>query len=384
MPYDVVLLPGDGIGPEVLGEGRKVLELACSRAGIAVETTSIPCGGRYFLEHGRDWPEGAEQRCERADLILLGAVGWPATDRPGPVLMPDGRMAGWSAVIGNRTRLDLYANIRPVKLLAGVRHQVHGSHRAVWEAGKVDLVFVRENTEGLHAGIGGVLQPGGVKEVAIDTRVITRKASERIIRKAFELCRERSRGAPQDGVKRVTCIAKDNLLKGCQLFVEVFAEVGRSFPDVEKDYAIVDAFAQALIAQPERYDVCVTTNLFGDILTDLAAVLQGGMGLAVGCNVGDAHGMFEPIHGSAPALAGKDKANPLAMILAVGEGMRWLGRRRGDEALSRAGRAVEDAVVSVISEGSTLTFDLVGEERAARMSEVGEAVRREMGKRLGP
>src|SRR5262249_3642883 len=159
----------------------------------------------------------------------------------------------------------------------------HGVHRGVWEAAKVDMVFFRENTEGLYAGVGGFVGAG--KSVAIDTRVITRASSERIIRRAFELSRKRGRGAPKNGKKRVTCIAKDNVLKGCQLFVDVFGQVGGEFPDVEKDYAIVDAFTQWLITQPEHYDVCVTTNMFGDIVTDLASVLQGGMGLAVGSNV---------------------------------------------------------------------------------------------------
>ena len=383
MTYQVVLLPGDGIGPEVIAEGRKVLELACAKRQIAIETTTIACGKQYYLAHGREWPLGSEQLCDRADLLLLGAVGWPSPDGRGPVMMPDGRMAGWSAVLGNRTRLDLYGNLRPVRLLAGVQHRLHGSHRQVWQAGKVDMVFVRENTEGLYAGMGGVLQRKGVSELATDTRVITRKASERVIRRAFEAAHERGRGAPQDGKKRVTCIAKHNVLRGCQLFVEVFEQVGREHPDVEQEVAIIDAFAQSVLTQPEHYDVCVTTNLFGDILTDLASVLQGGMGLAVGCNVGDEHGMFEPIHGSAPELAGRDKANPMAMILAVSEGMRWLGGRRADRALLGASEAVRDAVSRVIAEGATLTEDLVGEEHAASMSDVGAAIRKELELRLG-
>jgi 3-isopropylmalate dehydrogenase len=252
----------------------------------------------------------------------------------------------------------------------------------VWQPGKVDIVFYRENTEGLYAGIGGTMQPGGEKSLAIDTRVITRRASERIIRRAFEHSRKRATGAPKDGKKRVTCIAKDNVLRGCQLFVELFGEIGKEYPDIEKDYAIVDAFTQWLITQPEYYDVCVTTNMFGDIVTDLASVLQGGMGLAVGCNVGDEHAMFEPIHGSAPKHSGKDKANPLAMILAVGEGLRWLGERRSDAALVRAAGAIEQAVAAVVAEGKTLTYDLVGEESAAPMSKVGAAVRADLQKRL--
>jgi len=382
MAYDVLLLPGDGIGIEVMREGRLVLEAVAAKTGAKFDLTEVPCGGQYYLEHKRDWPEGSEERCKKADVIFLGAVGWPSPDGRGPVTMGDGKMAGWSPVIGNRMRLDLYANIRPVKLLPGIKHRIHGKNTLVWQPGKVDIVFYRENTEGLYAGIGGTMQPGGEKSLALDTRVITRKASERIIRRAFEHSRRRGTGAPKDGKKRVTCIAKDNVLRGCQLFVEIFGEIGKEYPDIEKDYAIVDAFTQWLITQPEYYDVCVTTNMFGDIVTDLASVLQGGMGLAVGCNVGDEHAMFEPIHGSAPKHAGKDKANPLAMILAVGEGLRWLGERKSDASLGKAATAIEQAVSAVVAEGKTLTYDLVGEEHASPMSKVGEAVRAELTKRL--
>jgi 3-isopropylmalate dehydrogenase len=378
MPYDVVLLPGDGIGREVMREGRKILDEVAARTNARFDMTEIPCGGQYYLEHGRDWPEGSEARCEKADVIFLGAVGWPSPSGRGPVTMEGGKMAGWSPVIGNRGRLNLYANIRPVKLLPGVQQRVHGKHLQVWEPGKVDIVFLRENTEGLYSGVGGITSN---RNTAIDTRVITRSASERIIRKAFEVARTR-KGAPKDGKKRVTCIAKDNVLKGCQLFVEIFANVGAEYPDIEKDFAIVDAFTQWLIGQPEFYDVCVTTNMFGDIVTDLASVLQGGMGLAVGCNVGEEHAMFEPIHGSAPKHAGKDRANPMATILSVAEGLKWLGTRKSDTVLVKAGGAVEDAVAAVIKEGKTLTYDLVGEQRASPMSKVGDAVRAELTKRL--
>jgi 3-isopropylmalate dehydrogenase len=379
MAYHVVVLPGDGTGPEVMAQGLRALA-AVQAAGIAsFEIETIPCGGQYFLKDGaRDWPAGSEERCARADVILLGAVGWPAGDGSGPVTLPDGRMAGWSPVIGNRTRLDLYANVRPVKMYVGVTHRIHGSPRQVWDADKVDLVIVRENTEGLYSGAGGVLAPGGRGKVAIDTRVITRDASERVIRFAFELARQRGKGAPKDAKKRVTCIVKDNVLRGCQLFAEIFREVGAGYPDVEKDVAIVDAFTQWLVGQPEFYDVCVTTNMFGDIVTDLASVLQGGMGMAVGCNVGDRHAMFEPIHGSAPRHAGKDKVNPMAMLLAVAEAMRWLGGRKDDRRLASAGDAVEEAVRLVLQKGAPLTYDLVGPDRAASMSQVGDAVVNEL------
>jgi len=364
-------------------QARSVLDEVSRDTDLKFELEEIPCGGQYYLKHGsRDWPEGSEEKCEKADLILLGAVGWPSPKGKGPVTMASGQMAGWSPVIGNRMRLDLYANVRPVKLWPGVRHRIHGSNVTVWDARKVDMVIVRENTEGLYSGIGGFQMAGGRRNLAVDTRIITRKGSERVIRCAFELSRRRAKGAPKDGKKRVTAIAKDNVLKGCQLFLEVFHEVGAEYPDIEKDTAIVDAFTQWLIGQPEQYDVCVTTNMFGDIVTDLASVLQGGMGMAAGCNIGDEHGMFEPIHGSAPKHAGKNRTNPMAMILAAAEGLRWLGDRKKDPRLVAAGDAIEASIAAIIAAGAPLTYDLAGEEHAASTTDVGAAIRSEVRKRL--
>jgi 3-isopropylmalate dehydrogenase len=372
--YELVLLPGDGIGQEVVAEARALLELLGPSIGVGFALEEIPCGGKFYLEHGtRDWPEGAEERCRAADAILLGAVGWNGPDGA-PVTMPDGKMAGWSPVIGNRLKLDLYANIRPVRCLPGMKHGISGQFASVWRPDKVDMVIIRENTEGLYSGIGE-----RDAQRATDVRVITQRASARVIRKAFELSRERGRGAPGDGKKRVTCIVKHNVLQGCRLFLDVFRQVGAEFPDVEQDVAIVDAFAMFVLTQPERYDVCVTTNMFGDILTDLASVLQGGMGMAVGCNVGDDHAMFEPIHGSAPPLAGKDRANPMAMLGATAEALGWLGLRYGDERLTRARKAIDDAIAQLVERGEPLTTDLGGN---APRSAVAAAVRDEVARRL--
>jgi len=375
MSYLVAALPGDGIGVEVMREGRRVLDSVSKALDIHFEIEEIECGGQYFLKDGqRDWPEGSDKRVRAADLVLLGAVGWPDPSGNGrPVTMANGHMAGWSPVIGTRAELDLYANVRPVKLFPGVPNKIHGVPTKVWDSDKVDMVIVRENTEDLYSGIGGALRRAGATEVAIDTRVVTRKGSERVIRKAFELARGRN-GAPGDGKKRVTCIAKDNVLHGCRFFVEIFHEIGREYPDIEKDTAIVDAFTQWLIQKPEWYDVCVATNMFGDIVTDLASVLQGGMGCAVGANVGDEHGMFEPIHGSAPKHSGKDKANPIAMILAVKEGLAWLAERKGDAALASGASAIEAAVMSLLKDGAPLTYDLAGEANAAPTSVVGTEI----------
>jgi isocitrate/isopropylmalate dehydrogenase len=381
--YEIVVLPGDGIGVEVSTQACALLDVVQARTGVTLNVDEIPCGGRFYLQHGsRDWPEGSEEKCRAADVILLGAVGWPAPDGSGPVTMADGKMAGYSPVIGNRMALNLYANVRPVRLLPGIRHGISGGFQQVWQPRNVDMIMVRENTEGLYSGMGGMLSTEGKHTAATDTRVITRVASERVIRRAFEISRDRGKGAPADGKKRVTCIVKNNVLYGCRLFHEVFREIGAEYPEIEKDVAIVDAFAMWVMIQPERYDVCVTTNMFGDILTDLASVLQGGMGMAVGCNLGDDHAMFEPIHGTAPPLAGKDKANPLAMLLSTGEALGWLGRRFDDERLMRAQRAIEESVAQVVSRGEPLTFDLVGPERGAPLSRVAEVVRDEVSRRL--
>jgi 3-isopropylmalate dehydrogenase len=371
--YDLVLLPGDGIGAEVIAEARGLIDIVATGIGVGFAIDEIPCGGKYYLEHGRDWPEDAEARCRAADAVLLGAVGWAGPDGQ-PVTMTDGKMAGYSPVIGNRIKLDLYANIRPVRCLPGTKHGLSGRFAEVWRPETVDMIIVRENTEGLYSGIAE-----RTDDRATDLRVITRHASERVIAKAFELSRQRGKGAPGDGKQRVTCIVKHNVLTGCRLFLDVFRYVARRYPDVEPDVAIVDSFAMFVLTQPERYDVCVTTNMFGDILTDLASVLQGGMGMAVGCNVGDDHAMFEPIHGSAPALAGRDRANPMAMLLATGEAMAWLGRRFGDDRLATAHRAIDAAVATLVERGEPLTSDLGG---TATRSQVATAIRDEVRRRL--
>jgi 3-isopropylmalate dehydrogenase len=372
--YNLVLLPGDGIGAEVVAEARQLVDEIAAASDVSFAIDEIACGGKFYLEHGtRDWPDDAEARCRAADAILLGAVGWNGPDGQ-PVTMTDGKMAGWSPVIGNRIKLDLYANVRPIRCFAGTKHGLSGRFSEVWSPQNVDMVIIRENTEGLYSGIGE-----RTSDRATDLRVITRRASERVIRAAFELSRARGKGAPADGKPRVTCIVKHNVLQGCRLFLDVFRDVAKDYPEIAQDVAIVDSFAMFVLTQPERYDVCVTTNMFGDILTDLGSVLQGGMGMAVGCNLGDDHAMFEPIHGSAPPLAGRDRANPMAMLLAPGECMRWLGRRFSDERLIRAHVAIEASVAAIVERGEPLTADLGG---SAGTKAVAQAVRDEARRRL--
>ncbi len=364
MAHKLVLLAGDGTGPEVMREAVKVLKSVEDSFGLGFDKIPYPAGGQHYLDTGEEWPDGAFESCKAADAILLGAVGLPNA------VLPNGDLAGIGVLFGLRFGLDLYANVRPTKLYPNVRHKVHDGFKQVWEPGKVDFVIIRENTEGLYTPTRGYLDRGGVKELAIDSRVITRKGAERVIRFAFELAKTRT-GAPADGKHRVTCVDKSNVTAGCRLFRAVYDEVAKAYPTTEKDYAYIDAFLQWLVRSPESYDVAVTSNMFGDIATDLAAVLQGGLGMAAGGNVGDEHGMFEPIHGSAPKYAGKDVVNPTAMILATQMMLEWLGRRKKDPTLLAASETVERAVESVLKEGHVLTYDLGG---SAKCSDMGTAI----------
>jgi 3-isopropylmalate dehydrogenase len=366
--YYIVALPGDGIGPEVLSCALNVLKTAGHMFQIDFQIEEIPCGGHYYAEHELEWPEGSFEKCEKADAILLGAVGHEVDGKtvftkPGKPY-PEPQLAGFAQVILNRQKLNLYANVRPVKLYPGVKHKIHGELKQVWEAGKVDYVVIRENTEDAYTGETDQIADGKVTPIRI-----TRTATERVVRYAFNLARRRNKQ------HKVTCVDKSNIIGAHRFFRDVFREVGQNeFPDLKLDYAYVDAFCQWQIRNPEWYDVVVGPNLVGDIISDNGATTAGGLGLAVGGNIGDEHGMFEPIHGSAPKHAGKDRANPLAAILAAQMMLDWLGARHDDERLQRAAEMVEDAVVALLSEGETLTYDLIGEERASRCSEVGAAV----------
>ncbi len=364
MVYRIVVLPGDGIGPEVIREGVKVVKAVEDLHGVDFELIPYPCGGRYYQETGMEWPEQSFDSCKAADAILLGAIGY--TD----VRLPNGDMAGVNVLFGLRFGLDLYANVRPCKLYPNVPHKIHDKFTQVWKPGQVDFVIIRENTEGLYVPARGWLKRGGVEELTVDNRIITRKGCERVIRFAFETSKKRS-GAPKDGRRRVTCVDKSNVTAGCQLFRKVYDEVASHYRGIERDYALIDAFTQWIIKNPEFYDVAVTTNMFGDIVTDLASVLQGGMGMAAGGNIGEKHAMFEPIHGSAPKYEGQDKVNPLATVLAVHMMLDWLGERRRDKNLIEAAAAVEGAVEGVLKQGKTLTYDLGGK---AKTSQVGDAI----------
>jgi isocitrate/isopropylmalate dehydrogenase len=364
--YAVAVFPGDGTGPEVVREGLKVLAALAEAGPAPWHLTEYPGGGQYYLARGREWEPEAEAAAKSADAILLGAVGWPGAT------LPNGDLAGRALVLGLREGLDLFANVRPCKLYPGVTHRISGKFRDVWAPENVDLVIVRENTEDLYTPARGRLRRGGETEVAIDTRVLTRKGTERVIRFAYELARRRPRGAPEDGARRLTCVDKSNVLEGCRYFRETFDRIGAAeYPEIERDYAYVDAFTQWLVRGPEHFNVVVAPNMMGDIITDLAAVLQGGMGFASGANVGAEHAMFEPVHGSSPKHAGKNQVNPFATFLALEQMLRWLASRHDDRRLVEQADRLEAAVARTLAAGSARTYDQGG---TATTSDAGDRV----------
>ena len=378
--YRLTVLPGDGTGREVTAEARRVIEVFEGNSPMSFEITEIPCGGQYFLETGDEWPEGSFEHCrDNSDAILLGAIGWPGAR------MPNGDMAGGQVILGLRSGLDLYANIRPVKLYQGVQHKVHGEHTQIWDPDLINMVFIRENTEGLYhrllrrsaqAAVGAKDEPLATpefpglegEEVAWDPRPITRRGSERVIRFAFDLAKRRQ---SQQDPQRVTCVDKSNVLDGCRLFRKVFDEIAEEYEDIETQRDYIDAFTMWLVRDPEDLDVVVLPNMFGDIATDLASVLQGGMGMAASANIGDEHMLFEPVHGSSPKYAGQDKVNPIAAISSVQLMFDNLGARHDDPDAVLCADILESAISSHLAEGGVVTYDLGG---SAGTSEVGQAI----------
>lgn len=362
--YSILLLPGDGTGPEVVAQARKVLGVLGENDAAPWQLDERPGGAQYYLKHQKEWEPETEAAAHTADAILLGAVGWPGAT------LPSGDNAGAALVLGLRQSLDLYANVRPCRLYPGVQHKISGRYGEVWAPKDVDMVIVRENTEDLYTPAHGLLRRADETEVAIDTRIITRKGAERVIRYALELAKGRTRGAPEDGVKRVTCIDKSNVMVGCRFFRETFDRLAAGYPDVVKDYAYVDAFTQWLVRNPEHFNVAVATNLMGDIVTDLASVLQGGMGFAAGGNIGDHHAMFEPVHGSAPKYAGQNKVNPFATFLATEMMLRWLADRHHDPRLARQADRLERAIAGVLATGGARTYDQGGNVSTSQAGDV--------------
>ena len=274
-------------------------------------------------------------------------------------------------MIGNRQRLDLFVNLRPIKLYPGVPHKVSGRFMDIWRPEDVDYVVCRENTEDAYSGGADDLLDETGATVGRSTPIhITRRATERVCRYAFDLARKRK---AEGRAGKVTCVVKSNIIAAHRYFEEVFRGLAGDYEDIQTDVAMFDAFCMWQLRNPEWYDVVVAPNLVGDVVSDNGSTSQGGMGLAAGGNIGDEHAMFEPIHGSAPKYRGQNKVNPSAAILCAAMLCDWLGERHGDERLTRMGSSIESAVASTLARGATLTYDLGGE---ASCSDVGEAVRK--------
>jgi len=340
------ILPGDGIGIDVTREAVKVLRAVAEASGVDLELTDFDYGADRYLKTGETLPDEALEELKGFDAIYMGALGDPR--------IPDMRHAR-DILLGTRFKLDLYMNLRPVRCLSDRLSPLKGR-----DAADIDFVVFRENTEGLYVGMGGIFKKGTADEVAIQEDVNTRKGVERIIRAAFEY-------AVKHGRKRVTMSDKSNALRyGHDLWQRVFAEVGEEYPAIECNHLYVDALAMQLVKDPTKFDVIVTCNMFGDIVTDIGAQLQGGLGMAASGNIRPGStSMFEPVHGSAPKYAGTDKANPFAAILTAGMMLDHVGH--ADE-----GARVENAVKDCLDAGEC-TADVGGELGTAA---TGDAVAR--------
>lgn len=320
--YNIAVVPGDGTGPEVVAEGIKVLKTVSAKAGFGLDFNYFDFGGDRYLKTGETLPAGAVDELKKFDAIYLGAIGHPDV-KPG--ILEKG------ILLALRFQLDQYINLRPVKLYPGIDCPIKDKGPE-----HIDFTVVRENTEGLYAGAGGVLKKGTPDEVAVQESINTRKGVERCIRYAFEYCKRRNKD------NKLTLCGKTNVLTfAFDLWERTFYEVAKEYPDITPDYAHVDAITMWFVKNPEWFDVIVTDNMFGDIITDLGAMIQGGMGIAAGGNINpEGVSMFEPIGGSAPKYKGQNKINPLAAICAAGIMLEHLGEEK-------SGRDIEQAVMKV-------------------------------------
>lgn len=351
--HEIAVIAGDGIGPEVLREGKRVLErVAELDGGFRFRFTDYPWGCEYYLKEGRMMAADGMERLRDSDAIFLGAVGYPG--------VPD-HISLWDLLLVIRKEFDQYINLRPVKLLQGAPCPLKDVKRE-----DVDMIFVRENSEGEYAGSGAWLYRGKPHETVIQNGVFSRVGCERVIRYAYEL-------AAREG-RSLTNVTKSNALNYSMVFWDqIFKEVGKEFPQVETHSYLVDAASMFMVKDPGRYGVVVTSNLFGDILTDLGAAIAGGMGLAAGANLNPERkypSMFEPIHGSAPDIAGQGKANPLATVWAASQMLDFFGHEDW-------GKRLIDAIEAVLVDGTVLTPDLGGR---ATTAQVGDAVLEKLGK----
>jgi 3-isopropylmalate dehydrogenase len=331
--YKISVIPGDGIGPELTEAALKILQAVEKKFGLKFSLVYAEAGDDCKVKRGVALPEDSVQKIRDSHACIKGPVGETAAD----------------VIVKLRLILDLYANLRPIKTYPGA------------EAARpdIDMFFVRENTEDVYKGLEHTLDAN----TTICIRVITRTACERIAKRAFEMARTRN------GKKKVTAIHKANVMRVTDgLFASVCREVSKRYPDIAFNELYVDAASMRLIKQPQEFDVFCTCNMFGDILSDEAAQLVGGLGMAPGANVGDNFALFEPIHGSAPNRAGKGTANPLSMILSAKMMLEWLGEKYGDAKCIKAAVAIEDAVVKTLKAKNTVP-DLGGKKTTLGMAD---------------
>ncbi|MBI1870254.1 MAG: 3-isopropylmalate dehydrogenase [Chlamydiae bacterium] len=345
--YRIAVMGGDGTGPEVIREGMKVID-SVAQHRFKVEWISFPFGGEHYQRTGDILPDSAIEEFKKFDAIYLGAIGHPEV-KPG--ILEKG------ILLKLRFALDQYINLRPVKLYAGVETPLKNKGPE-----HIDFVVVRENTEGLYCGAGGFLKKGTPDEVAIQESINTRKGVERCLRFAFEYTQKRNRS------KKLTLCGKTNVLTfAFDLWERAFHEIALQYSDVKTDYAHVDATCMWMVKNPEWFDVIVTDNMFGDIITDLGAMIQGGMGIAAGGNLNpEGVSMFEPIGGSAPKYTGQNKINPLAAISAGGMMLDYLGEKESAQKIEKAVIEVTSQKLKSLSAGqmgytTTQVGDLVAE-----------------------
>jgi len=349
--FRIAVFPGDGVGTEVMEAALAVIDAVQARVGgFALDLEHLPGGAAAYRDTGVALSDDAYVRAEAADAVLFGAMG-----------LPDVRYADGTEIapqLDLRFRLELYAGVRPVKALPGGPRPLSDPRAA-----DIDLVLVRESTEGLFASRGrGVVEDDAL---ARDTMVITRSVCERLFDFAFRLAERRKRAR---GTARVTCVDKSNVFTSMAFFRKIFDERASRFPDIDADHHYVDATALDLVRRPWEFDVLVMENMFGDILSDLSAALVGGMGMAPSGDIGDEHALFQPAHGSAPDIAGRGIANPLAMIQSAAMMLDWLAERHAVPACAQAAAAIDTAVARTLAEGAALPVDLGGRDDTAAIT----------------
>ena len=355
--YSIVALPGDGIGPECLDAVLIVLDaLVVKHPHLTLSIQRREAGAEHYRAHGIALPDSILQECLAADAVLLAAIGLP------DVRKPDGTEVQPEMMMGLRRAMGLYAAVRPVKLYPGVASPLNTATHGI------DMVILRENLEGLFASFGGgcVLND----TVASDTLMITREGTERVVDFAFRLSQKR-KGRPSDGKRMVSCVDKANVFRSFAFFRKVFMEVAQRYSSIEANAVYVDAMSLHMVTTPSQWDVLVMENQFGDILSDLGAAIVGGLGMAPSAEIGDHHGLFQPSHGTAPQLAGKNVANPIATILSAAMMLDWLGERHNDPVALQAASAIETAVATFLETDAMRTPDQGG---SASTTQIAQAI----------